>query len=329
MRLTTIPADFSPILADNFFHFEDVDPSVSTEIHFFDDKGEGLGARRYAGRTVIDSSPRAFLSLMLDPQPAVRGSLAVLRPEGRQVELSVAVGADGEHSSGVRFAANVARLEPSAVVGPAEQSRVIASGEYDEFSLLLAEGDDVTLECQVEGRSEVTLLRYVCPEAGYYTVVFEAEDLFNSLGEEQEPERLSLRVKIGGALKGTLLYTVVPAAQGECRLAWLDAYGAIRHYTFRILPEESLEVARRESDTLQGVQTLEVESWNTVVLRSGPLTSGQMEFLKGVISSPRVWQLVGREWVPVTIGESVCRCAGKGARSVELRLRSAKRTKLW
>lgn len=330
MKLTSIPADFSPILADNYFHFEEVDPAVSTEIYFFDSDGQRLGARRYAGRSVIDSSPRAIIRRMLDPQPVVRGPLRLEQPARRQVALSVAVGEDGERSALVRFGANVVALEPSAMVGPARQRRVISPDEFDELSLYLKEGDGVIVDVTTpQSDTSERLLRYVCPSSGLYTLTYSFEDLRSALDQQEESVELELRVWVGGLLKGVIDYLVVPSAKGDCRVAWLDAYGAVRHYTFRSQPEEHQQVERRESDTLSGTHTLAVESWSRLRLRSGLLSRGEMDFVRGLTSAPRLWRLEGDEWRPCTIEESVCRCSGEGAMSIDVTLRPSRKSQLW
>lgn len=330
MKLISYPSDFSPLLADNFFHFEEADPSVSTEIYFFDEQGATMGARRYAGRSEIDSSPRALLQRSLDPEPVERGSLRVVQPAGRQVGLSVAVGSDGEHSSVVRFAANVLPLMPSSLVGASEQQRAMSEGDYDELTLRLTEGDRLTMECSPSGSEEVVCpLEFECPADGLYTLTFTARELLDILDLEVGSARVDVGLLVAGELKGLIHYRLLPACKGEKRVAWLDVYGAIRHYSFSLLPTERVEVTRRESDTLRGSRTLSVESWKSTTLQSGPLSRGELDYLQGIVCSPRVWMLSEGAWMPCSVENSLCSCGPKDVLSLEITLRPAQKTTLW
>lgn len=331
MKLISYPEDYSPLLADNFFHFEGADPAVSTEIYFFSEEGEPLGARRYAGRSEIDSSPRAILKRTLNPGPAERLALGVVRPEGREVGLSVAVGEGGDRGPVVRFAANLLPLLSSAVVGPAEQTRRLSPADYDEVSLLLAEGERLTVECAAEGEGEWVSLpvSFECERAGLYVLVFTAESLLAAAPSALQRGEMVLRVKIDGDTKAHIRLLLCPASRNNHRVAWLDAYGAIRHHTFDTQSVERVGVERSESDTLRGTLTLGVESWRSVGLHSGPLSQAEMDYLKGVVCSPRVWLLEGDEWVECCVEESVCRCGVAEVLSLSLTLRPSRKSRVW
>lgn len=329
MKLISFPDDFSPLLADNYFHFEEADPEVSTEIFFYSDEGEPLGARRYAGRAEIDTSPRAFVQRTLDPEPVERGAMRIFQPSGRQVGLSVAVGADGEPSPVVMFAANVLPLLSSSLLGSSEQRRVMTLEEFDEVSMLLTGGDSVSVECCGADGTQPTPLTFTCPQSGLYTLTFTAEELCARVGLGESGGRVDVRVMIDGATKGLLHYNIIPAAEGDRRVAWLDVYGAIRHYTFTQLPVERLEVARSESDTLRGTRTLSVESWKRTSLRTGPLSNTELDYIKGLICSPRVWLREGERWVACSITDSLCRCGQRDTMSLEVTLRPSQKTTLW
>jgi hypothetical protein len=328
MKLASFPADFTPIVDDNFFRFEEVDTTTSTELQFFDQSGRLLGARRYAGRSEIEASPKAFLRRLLHPSPVAKGDLRVVQPEGRTEGLSVGSESEGVVSPTVLFAANTLPLQPSALMGPVEQWREIAPGEYDELSLLLLKGDTLRVECYRAEGEEVELPKvFVCESSGPWVLTFSAEELMEIVGIDTPGEEAIVRLRIGERIIGLIHYLTRPASGCDRRVAWIDGYGAVSYYTFRTPSTERFEVQRSVCDTLQGATTLGVSSWKQLSLSTAPLSRGEMESLQGLVASPCVWLLEGESWVPVVVLDAQCRCGSPSATeplALSLSLRPAK-----
>lgn len=329
MKLISFPTDFSPLLADNYFHFEEVDPTVSTEIYFFSSSGEPLGARRYAGRTTIDTSPRALLQRTLDPEPVEAAPIRISIPSTRQVGLSVAEGPDGEQSPVVMFGANVLPILPSSLLGPSEQRRRMSLADYDEVSLRLTQGDVLRVEVLLEGGQTVCPMTFRAPKSALYVVTLSAENLCELVELGHSGGRVDVAFTIGDSSVGLLHYELFPAAKGDRRVAWLDVYGAIRHHTFTQPPTERYEVERRECGSQQGTLTLGVEGWKSTTLRTGPLSLPDLDQIRGLVCSPRVWLLEDEGWVAQSIENSVCRCGVGEVMSLEVTLRPSQKTTLW
>ena len=322
MVLTSTPADYSSAYdPNNEFRFEGVDPSVPTEIVFYDGSGEVVGARRYAHRGSISTSPQNFLQRMLNPHPYNLSECRVCLATDREATLSVGYNDGANRTSNIHFTAAVGRIPSPTAFGGYEQWRTISAGECDEVAFKLPKGCTLTAECRFGGeKGSVVLCTETITTSGLYVVTIDADQI---LAHHPEAEQFDFVVLMSGGVVGILHFEVAPAVKDSVRVAWLNTEGYISYHTFRGAPTERLHTSRSECETPSGTQTLGVESWRESVLRSGYLSAEGVERLAGIATSPRVWRVTREHSEPHILLSHIITTLGSGARCVELTLRPA------
>lgn len=324
MNLTSYPADYASAYdQNNQFCFDGVDPTVPTEIVFYDGKGVVVGARRYAQREKITASPQSFLQRMLAPHPYNLRGCQIIRAEDRSVALSLGYNDGASRTHIVHFTPSQGRVPSPTALGGYEQWRTISAGECDEVVFKLPKGASLSAECRFEGEVGGTVM---CEDSieisDIYAVIVDADEI---LALRPSAESFDFVVIMSGAVVGKIHYEVTPAVAGSVRLAWLNTDGYISYHTFRGTPSERLVTSRSECQTQSGTQTLAVESWRESTLRSGYLTAEGVERLAGIATSPHVWRVTADGAEPQTLLSHTITTLGRGARQVELTLRPARR----
>lgn len=293
MKLQSYPPNFSSIFAPNIYSFEEVEPAISTEIKFFVAGGRPLGARRFAGRTTISTSPEALLRRTINPEPIAHSNKCeLLRPDGRSVAIYATYGAE---TTPLRyFTASHKLLAAGEVMGGSSQQRLLARGEADEVALVANEGSRVKLVAHLSDGSQATLLSESLPIDGVWVARVVADDVVSRAIEPEAVEWFRLVVSVDGAEASTLHYTLAQHPRSAVRLAWLNADGFIDYHTFSAPIEQQICSSRSECRLPSGTTSLAVEGWHELSVQSGHLPRAQLDRVGGIACSPRVW-LVGSD----------------------------------
>lgn len=98
-----------------------------------------------------------------------------------------------------------------------------------------------------------------------------------------------------------VVYQIVRRARCGARLAWWNRRGGIDYYTFKTDVSKSYAVKKTKVDTAEGWITTSsrVSESRDIVTESLPLR--ELEWLSEIISSPRVWMVMEREFRPVDV----------------------------
>lgn len=327
MKLVSYPTSFSSIFDDNYFRFEEVDPSTPTEILTYLKGGRLLGARRYAGRTVIETTPKALLRRVIAPKPRVATACQFMRVADRDVAIRLAYDDNTLLTPTVRFTASHKPLYPLSAFGPREQWRTLSQGEFDELSFIAPEGARLEAYCRCGGGEWIELASLQdSGEEDIFLLTVEADHLFSVVGGERDVE---LMVYVAGNEVVRVHYSVDAPRKDDVRLAWLNEYGSISYHTFHRNASEQIHSSRNESQTAHGTEILSLQGWRSLSLESGFLSSGEMESVAGVVTSPMVWIVEGGNFAPVTLTSSKALCDGVEGYSVTLTLRPIKKQTYW
>lgn len=323
MKLTTIPADFASAYDDNYFVFEEVDASTPTEVAFLDAEGERLGARRYASRESIQTSPRSLLERLLEPRPVVEGGCRFLFGADRQTALAVEFDGGAQSSPLVHFTAAHTPTPLHSVMGGSEQYRTLSAGEHDEVAFRAAVGDSLVAMVMMDGAVPTFLCGATARQSGVHVLIVDADEILERTG--QKPESFDVSITIGGVRVATIHYRLRSVAKGAVRLAWLNREGYISYHTFPAPLSERVVCARSECETPYGTLILGGASWREKTLGSGFLSAEQAEQLVGLVTSPRVWLLEGEVAKPQTIISHTMQLCGEGGRTLRLEVRDARK----
>lgn len=288
MKLQSYPQNFSSIFAPNIYTFEEVEPTISSEIKFFVGGGRPLSARRFAGSTTIATSPESLLRRTINPLPLAPGDQCELVcPEGRSVAIYATY--DGKTTPLLHFTASHKQLSEGEVMGGSTQQRQIARGEADEVALVAGEGSRVKVVAHLSDGSQATLLSESLLITGVWVARIVADDVLSRAIEPEEVEWFRLVVSVDGEDVATLHYTLAQRPRSAVRLAWLNADGYIDYHTFSSATDLRTLSSRSECKLPSGTTSLMVEGWQELCVESGYLPRVQLERLGGVAYSPRVW----------------------------------------
>lgn len=325
MILTSYPTNNSPALDDNIFRFEEVDKTTPQEVEYRLADGTLLGIKRYIGRSTIDSSPKCYISRLLDPRPLVPTTTSLLSTSGRQLSLYAAWDGGRQVSPTVKFLHTDKRILPPAVLGNKEQWRVIAAGESDEIALMLLSVGSVVVNVRLPSGEVFMILRSSAAADRLLVVGFDVDemlDLILDAGAEM-PHRFDLEIVYAQIPLATIHYRLVERSEEGVRLAWLASDGAIHYHTFNLKGGEMIRTNRSESHTLEGTSTLSLEAWSELSLTSGRLSQGEFEAVADVVTSPKVWRITSEGPRLQQLLSHNLAIAGEGRGRVDVTLRDA------
>lgn len=324
MNLKRFPADFSSAYNDNHFSFEGADPTVATELVFYTKGGAEIGVRRYVGRESIDSSPRALLMSGLAPEPiGVVGECGFMRPEGRDMTLSVGYNGGLSTSPEVCFVASLCDQQPNAIMGEPTQHRSIAPGECDEVAFCLTEGAEIEATLVVDEIVQSSLGSYSSPEKGVVVFAVSADAILSELRSAESATTFELRFAIDGRECASVRYSLRESHAEDVRLAWLAPDGSVAYHTLPSPKSVRLQTERTLYQSPSGSVTAGVERWQESVLDSGVLSSAEAERLGEMLSSARLWRITDEGAEPQIVLSHQAEVGGRGVRRVTLTLRPA------
>ncbi len=326
MILTSSPADFASAYKDNYFSFEEMEPSAFADVVFYDENEEVVGVRCFSGRESVATSPRAFLLRKLSPEPVESDECGFLLPTSRTTTLAVEYNYGEDLTPNILFTAAHHDCEPNSQMGAEEQWRTISTGECDEIGFCLDEG----------AMAKVVLLLNGIPRAmiGAYTASAKCVALFmlnmdNILSRKLLPEgteEFDIMCVVGTTLCSTIHYRIKESHPSDVRLAWLNEWGGVSYHTFHRPVGQKLLSKRKVCETPSGSVVTGVESWIESTLDSGMLSEVEAHHFSELLSSPRVWRKGAEGFEPQIITSSDALMVGGELRRVSLTIRPAKRT---
>ncbi len=330
MKLVSYPTNYSSLFDDNYFRFEEVDASTPTEIIFFKEGGGPLGARRYVGREVIETSPKSLLRRVLAPQPRAAQMCEFVAVDDRDVALIVVYNDQTMRSPTARFTASHTSLDRLAFFGPEEQRRTFSRGEFDEVAIAAPAGVTLEAYCSLAGGVKKLLARELTGEReGVWLLSINANHLLSVVGARGEECEVEIVINVAGNLLAHIHYTVEPHRKGDVRLAWLDPHGAISYHTFHLSDSEQLLSFRTECQTSDGVQLLAIEGCRNLALGSGYLSVAEWERVSGVVTAPKVWVVEESGFTPAVLSSSKTHYGAREGYTVELTVSPAKKVTFW
>ncbi|MBR3853142.1 MAG: hypothetical protein IKM41_01130, partial [Tidjanibacter sp.] len=84
-----------------------------------------------------------------------------------------------------------------------------------------------------------------------------------------------------------------------------------------------------EVELPSGTEVVAKSGWTQTRLESGVVSEQVMDHIAGIVTSPKVWQIVGGQAVPVVLLGSHLTLSGGSGRSLSLTIRPAKKVVYW
>ena len=325
MILTSSPADFASAYKDNYFSFEEVDPSEPVEVLFYDESEEVVGVRRFAGLESLATSPKAFLLRRLSPEPVENSACLFVLPDSRTTSLAVEYNYGDDMTPAILFTSAHHDCEPNSPMGDKEQWRTISAGECDEMAFSLDEGGFVRASLVVGGTPRALIGAYTAPKKCVALFVLNVNYLLSRGLVPEGCKEFDVEFSIGGEPSTTIHYRLRTSHPSDVRLAWLNEWGGVSYHTFHSPVGERLRTERKVCETPSGSVVLGVESWIESALDSGMLAEGESHHLAELLTSPRVWRKGAEGFEPQIITSSEATMVGGELRRVSLVVRPAKR----
>lgn len=168
------------------------------------------------------------------------------------------------------------------------RTRLIAAGESDELTFVTEGPCTVTVTAEAAGAA--TSKSYRVRAGGFSVFRLDTRDF---------PGAETLTADAGAC--GKVVYSVIPATAGACRLAWRSSAGSIEHYTFPIEKSVRIEAAKTQAYGPEGYVTATVTAQRRRVFVSAYETREVMEALAETVSSPDVWLVEEGAYTPVDV----------------------------
>lgn len=168
------------------------------------------------------------------------------------------------------------------------RTRLIAAGESDELTFVTEGPCTVTVTAEAAGAA--TSKSYRVSAGGLSVFRLDTRDF---------PGAETLTADAGAC--GKVVYSVIPATAGACRLAWRSSAGSIEHYTFPIEKSVRIEAAKTQAYGPDGYVTATATTQRRRALVSAYETREVLEALTEAVSSPDVWLVEKGAYTPVDV----------------------------
>lgn len=168
------------------------------------------------------------------------------------------------------------------------RTRLIAAGESDELTFVTEGPCTVTVTAEAAGAA--TSKSYRVSAGGFSVFRLDTRDF---------PGAETLTADAGAC--GKVVYSVIPATAGACRLAWHSSAGSIEHYTFPIEKSVRIEAAKTQAYGPDGYVTATATTQRRRALVSAYETREVLEALAEAVSSPDVWLVEKGAYTPVDV----------------------------
>ena len=290
MRIVSLPVAYAPAYRDVLFGIEaEADELVELDIRDLDGS-QILGRRRLLGSTSYLVNVAAYARSQFQIAPLSGAQCAFAAPDRRIADVTVSSGIVSETASlcaGIRLCTPGSKLSDS----PAEMK--IAPGERDEIAILPG-GDALRAEAVLSGEASRTIT-LASTTAGHTlkALLLSMDDIRlrlavtgDSLGRY---DRMEVRLLCGDEVRLSQRYRIgTPCGRGV-RIAWWNAYGQIDRYTMRAETARGYEVSKQRILAEEGYRTTACSRESRLCLVSDYEGRQTMEWLSGMLASPKVW----------------------------------------
>lgn len=281
------------------------------------DAGETLGIRRvqYTNNNTLNIG--RYLSRALSPRPIV-GTSGFTVPEGRDVGVRLMVG--DTLTDERRFTSSLTSLSGNRLLS-ALTERTISAGQTDEIALF-AEAGSVVIGVEFGGEVEAKRLALYSHSGGLLCYTLEVDKVL-ALTDNSSLRDFRVLVSVGGEHVASIHYLLRQPSAHNVRLAWLNPYGAIDHYTFHSLGQ-LLRTNKERIVGADGVRVVRSEGRWEEVLSSGYLPGAVARVLASLLTSPKVWRIDGDEVVALDVtDESMTISDGESLTAIRVVVRDA------
>lgn len=290
MHFSTLPPAYAPIGQPLICTLTEIS-SPSVDVRILLSSGRLLGTKRFVktGSASFDLAP--YLRGQLRVTPSAEGATGVVAATDRQLMIYLEAESDEELITSAPFILRPALQSetPTALLTTLPTERLLAPDESDE--LLFLSRTPQPLHVVVTGRDgSVTADTHIVPGSGLFRFTLRGADFATAD-----------HILIDGTPTGTIRYTMLPAPEGACRLAWLSERGSLEQYTFPLVERVACRVTKNRSYGAEGYTVQRAESEEQIQLRSALEGDEMLSALRGLLTAEQVWMRTAEGFVPIDV----------------------------
>ncbi len=275
------PNNFASMWGELNFEYSCTDDTDIVIEIINDVSGDVIAVKKFysSSSAKINVTPILF-NLML-PQPVRAASTSMLLPSSGFPRIRAEV--DAEQCSGIYFTYATTDIEAPAMLTTLPTDRLLYSDECDQIAIVAPAATTVTysLYGMAKGSSSEVII-----SSSFSSSNGGARNLYLNADEYcQIYDSLRVEFYVDDAVIGSVSYTLSSELSSGYRLAWISSRGSIEHYTFPFVCDE----------------THQSDGATAKTLRSAYGTAAEVEALSEIISSQKVWRVVGDDYQEVSV----------------------------
>ncbi|HJA98780.1 MAG TPA: hypothetical protein H9779_04160 [Candidatus Alistipes avicola] len=290
MNFTKQPDQFASIYGDLSYSFTGASSSELL-LNILDvSNGKTLGSKRYFNTTsgTTNIAPMIRKNIRFTPQTGRIGFY-----EAKDRGISVQLSGDNTFSEVRTFLATKDQATTSSLLTSMPRQRIIAYGEYDEITCLIPSSYTVSL--QSDTQTTPITFNY---DKGQPLTIFRLETGYFP----PSTKTISLEIIVEKATIDRIDYTVVPASECGCRLAWRSSAGSIEHYTFPVIKSIIQKTDKEQIYTsTNGYIDTCIKTEQTTSLTSAYEPTSMILALSELFTSPQVWRVRDTQYEEVDL----------------------------
>lgn len=284
MKITKLSNDFTPIRKGIYFNI-DTEGTTPTNlvVEVIDSSTlEVVATQQLREVTSAKVNIAPYLPRFEEYKPMQKFCTAISGAPCAHYKIRV----DSVESEVITISVNNIEVEETpTIISTMPNSRRISHGECDEVLIITGEGRDITAEITADTGEQITLEHHATTGTNILTI--STEDFGTNI------HTLEIVLRCDGEAFGSLRYHVTPPLKTATRLAWLSDKGTIERYSFPVSHKAKRSVERSAIHTIDGVQTTQCRTKQTLSLISRFESSATIEALAQIISSTKVWRVCG------------------------------------
>lgn len=290
MHFSTLPPAYAPIGQPLICTLSEIS-TETVDVRILLSSGVLLGTKRFVNAVSVSFDLAPYLRGQLRITPSAKEATGVVVATDRQLMLYLEAESASEQITSAPFIVRPALQTetPTALLTTLPTERLLSPDESDE--LLFVSHTPQPLKVVVRGRDgSVRIDSHIIPGSGLFRFTLRGADFADAD-----------QILIDGSPTGSIRYTMIPAPEEACRLAWISERGSLEKYTFPLVERVTCRVTKNRSYGAEGYAVQRTESEEQIHLRSALEGDEMLSALRGLLSAEQVWMRTAEGFVPVDL----------------------------
>lgn len=298
--LTAKPEKFSSVYKPVIYTITKTGTEKET-VQILKNDAEVIGLKQFVNEGVIAVNVAEYYRNLIETDPIIDDSLTFIPASKRTVTARIDVTAD----SSVLLTSGINNLALSTLLSNAPNPRTLAPGEWDELSYLVDEqvlAGTIIVSFKNGEKSSLQIPNSSIDGVAVLVVHYDSIAEALKLQGKDPMDMVSILVKptLGCYDLPKVNYQIGKHTQ-NVRLAWWNRKGGIDYYSFKADLDRSYSTERTKIKTATGWRTVSAEEEDERNISSGALSSFMLDWLREIVSAPKVWLIEAGKATPIDI----------------------------